>query len=72
MSYRTQCTNLQSVLSSTNHTMAHLADGAVGLQEVGLQEGVEQVARDALDRVVDGQHVHALPVLHIRALHSSK
>lgn len=47
---------------------ADLTDGAVRLQEVGLQEGVEQVAGHALDSVVDGQHVDALAVLDIRAL----
>jgi hypothetical protein len=47
---------------------AHLADGAVCLQEVGLEERVEQVARHALDGVVDGQHVDALAVLHVSAL----
>ena len=45
-----------------------LADGAVGLQEVGLQEGVKQVAGHALDGVVDGQHVDALAILDVSAL----
>jgi hypothetical protein len=45
-----------------------LADGAVGLQEVGLQEGVKQIAGHALDGVVDGQHMDALAVLDIGAL----
>ena len=48
----------------------HLADWPVGFQEVGLQEGVKQVASDALNGVIDGQHMDALAVLHIRALHN--
>jgi hypothetical protein len=55
-------------LSCLRPRKAHLAHGAVGLQEVGLEEGVEQVAGDALDGVVNGQHVHALAVLDISAL----
>ena len=47
---------------------AHLAHGAVGLQEVRLQERIKQVPRHALDRIVNRQHVDALAVLHIRAL----
>lgn len=46
----------------------HLAHGPVRLQEVGLEVGVEQATRDALDRVVDRQHVHALAVLDVGAL----
>ena len=55
------------------HAAAHeehvvLADGAVGLEEVRLEEDVEQVAADTLDRVVDRKDVHALAVLDVRAL----
>merc|ERR1719267_405892 len=45
-----------------------LTHGAVGLHEVRLEEDVEEVARDALDRVVDGEDVDALAVLHVGAL----
>ena len=45
-----------------------LADGAVGLEEVGLEEGVEEVARDALDGVVDREDVDLLAVLDVGAL----
>ena len=45
-----------------------LADRAVGLEEVGLEEGVEEVARDALDGVVDGEDVDLLAVLDVGAL----
>jgi hypothetical protein len=55
------------------HAAAHeehvvLADGAVGLEEVRLEEDVEEVAAQALDRVVDGEDVHTLAVLDVRAL----
>ena len=55
------------------HAAAHeehvvLAHGAVGLEEVRLEEDVEEVARDALDRVVDREDVHALAVLDVGAL----
>lgn len=49
-------------------TAAHLAHGAVRLLEVWLQEGVKQVARDALDCVLKRQHVDALAVLDVGAL----
>jgi len=45
-----------------------LAHGPVRLQEVGLQVDVEQVAGDALDGVLEGQHVDARAVLDVRAL----
>ena len=45
-----------------------LAHRAVGLEEVRLEEDVEEVARHALDRVVDRQDVHPLAVLDVRAL----
>ena len=59
-------------LDST-HAAAHkehvvLAHGAVGLEEVRLEEDVEEVAADTLDGVVDRQDVHALAILHVRAL----
>ena len=44
-----------------------LVDGAVGLHEVRLQEHLEQVARDALDGVVDGEPVNTLAVLDVLA-----
>ena len=42
---------------------------AVGLGEVWLQENVEKIARDALDRVVDWEHVNALSVLDVSTRH---
>lgn len=47
---------------------SHLAYGAVGLQEVGLEEGIKEVAGDPLNAVVNGQHVDALAVLDVGAL----
>jgi hypothetical protein len=47
---------------------AHLAHGPVRLQEVWLEEHVKQVACDALNGVVNGQHVHLLAVLDVSAL----
>mmetsp|Transcript_62640 Transcript_62640/g.175079 ORF Transcript_62640/g.175079 Transcript_62640/m.175079 type:complete len:229 (+) Transcript_62640:1885-2571(+) len=44
-----------------------LAGRPVGLQEVRLQVRVEEVPGDALDGVVERQHVHALPVRDIAA-----
>lgn len=44
-----------------------LADGAVRLEEVGLEEDVEDVAGEALDRVVERQDVDALAVLDVVA-----
>ena len=44
-----------------------LADRTVGLEEVRLEEGLKQVAGDALDGVVDREDVDALAVLDIRA-----
>jgi hypothetical protein len=51
-----------------HRSTTHLAHGTIGLQEVGLQEHVEQVAGDALDGVVDGQHVDLLAILDIGTL----
>lgn len=45
-----------------------LADGPVGLQEVRLEERIEEIARDALDGVVDGEDVDLLAVLDVGAL----
>ena len=53
-------------------SLPHLAHGPVCLQEVGLEEGVKEVAGDALDGVVQGEHVDALAVLDISALKSHK
>lgn len=50
---------------------SHLAHGAVCLQEVGLKVGIKQVARDALNGVVNRQHVDALAILDVSALHRS-
>mmetsp|Transcript_28920 Transcript_28920/g.62296 ORF Transcript_28920/g.62296 Transcript_28920/m.62296 type:complete len:224 (-) Transcript_28920:66-737(-) len=52
------------------HRSAHkeevaLAQGAVCLQEVGLEVDLEQVAGHALDGVVQGQDVHLLAVGHV-------
>mmetsp|Transcript_57639 Transcript_57639/g.86952 ORF Transcript_57639/g.86952 Transcript_57639/m.86952 type:complete len:235 (+) Transcript_57639:1972-2676(+) len=44
-----------------------LANGAVGLEEVRLQEGLEKVSGHTLDGVIDGEHVDSLAVLDIRA-----
>lgn len=44
-----------------------LADGAVRLEEVRLEEDVEDVARETLDRVVKGEDVDALAVLDVVA-----
>lgn len=48
---------------------AHLADWAVSLHEVWLQEGVKQAASEALNRVVDGQHMDAQAILDVSTLH---
>lgn len=47
---------------------AHLPDWSVGFQEVGLQEGIKEVASQALNGVINGQHMDALSILHIRTL----
>ena len=52
----------------THPARAHLAHWAVGLVEIRLEEGVKEVARDALDSVLERQHVHALAILDIGAL----
>ena len=44
-----------------------LLDGPVGLQEVGLEVNVEEVAADSLDGIVQGQDVDALPVRDVPA-----
>jgi hypothetical protein len=54
--------------ASPTPALTHLAHGAVGLQEVGLEVHIKQVARDALNGVIDGQHMDALAVLDVRAL----
>jgi hypothetical protein len=46
----------------------HLAHWPVCLQEVWLEEHVKQVACDALDGVINGQHVHLLAILDVSAL----
>ncbi|XP_037470136.1 uncharacterized protein LOC119343017 [Triticum dicoccoides] len=54
------------------HAAAHeeevaLVDRAEGVHEVGLEVGVEEVARDALDGVVQREDVHALTELGVVA-----
>lgn len=49
-------------------SVSHLAHWPVGLQEVGLEEHIKQVPSDALNSVINGQHVDLLAVLHISAL----
>jgi hypothetical protein len=44
------------------------SDGAVGLQEVGLQESIEQIARETLDGIINRQNVDSLTVLDVGAL----
>ena len=44
-----------------------LLDGPVGLEEVGLEVDVEEVAGDALDGVVEGEDVDALAVRDVAA-----
>lgn len=51
--------------------MRYLANWAICLQEVGLQVGIKQVARDALNCVIDGKHVHTLAILDISALQTA-
>ena len=43
------------------------AHGAVRLEEIGLEERLEEVARHALDGVIDGQYVDTLAVLDVGA-----
>jgi len=59
---------LDGTHATTHEEEVVLADGAVGLHKVRLEEDVEEVAGDALNRVVDGENVHALAVLDVRAL----
>jgi hypothetical protein len=44
-----------------------LAEGAICLQEVGLQVDIEKASRQTLHRVVDGKHVDSLAILDIGA-----
>lgn len=46
----------------------HLADWAVGLQEVWLEVGIEKATSDAFNGVIDGQYMHPLSVLDISTL----
>lgn len=43
-----------------------LADGPVGLQEVGFEVDLKQVASDPLDCVINRQNMNPLPILYIR------
>lgn len=47
---------------------AHLSHWPVCFQEVRLQVRVEQVAGDALNRIIDGQNMNSLPILNVGAL----
>lgn len=42
------------------------SDGSVGFQEVGLEIDLKEVPCDPFHGVINGQHVDALAVLHIR------
>lgn len=53
--------------TSSNKESIALANGAVGLQEVGLEVNVEQVAGKALDGIVEWQNVYALAVFNVVA-----
>lgn len=46
----------------------YLAHGAVCLQKVRLQVGIEEVARHALNCIIDRENMDALAILNIRAL----
>mmetsp|Transcript_30444 Transcript_30444/g.64131 ORF Transcript_30444/g.64131 Transcript_30444/m.64131 type:complete len:464 (+) Transcript_30444:1281-2672(+) len=59
---------LDGVHRRADQEQVALLDGAVGLQEVRLEVHVEEVARHALDGVVQGQDVDALPVGDVAAV----
>mmetsp|Transcript_775 Transcript_775/g.1375 ORF Transcript_775/g.1375 Transcript_775/m.1375 type:complete len:266 (+) Transcript_775:1944-2741(+) len=54
--------------ATTDHKDVSLAHWAVCLQEVGFEINIEQVATDALDRMLERQHVNTLAVLDVGAL----
>jgi hypothetical protein len=56
------CTGLGTQAST------YLAHGPVCLQEVWLEEDVKQVACDAFNGVINGQHVDTLAILDVSAL----
>ena len=47
---------------------AHLPHWPVGVLEVWLQEGIEETASDALNSVINGEHMNALAILDICTL----
>lgn len=47
----------------------HLADWPVGVQKIGFQKGIKEIAGDAFDGVIDRQHMNAFAVLDISTLH---
>lgn len=51
---------------------SHLAHGPVRLQEVWLEVRIKQVAADALNGIIDWQHMDALAILDIGALHRTQ
>mmetsp|Transcript_33468 Transcript_33468/g.109659 ORF Transcript_33468/g.109659 Transcript_33468/m.109659 type:complete len:203 (+) Transcript_33468:2238-2846(+) len=53
--------------AATHQKEVALASRTIGLQEVGLQVRVEEVAREALDGVIQGQDMHALAVRNVTA-----
>jgi hypothetical protein len=52
--------------TTTNKECITLANGSVGLQKVGLQEGLKEITGQALHCVVNGQNVDTLTILDIR------
>jgi hypothetical protein len=56
---------VDSAHAAANLEDVTLADGAVRLEEVGLEVHVEEVAREALDRVGEGKNVNALAILDV-------
>lgn len=58
---------LNSSHASTDQEEVPLADGSVGLQEVGFEVNLEQVSSDALNSVVDREDVNAFAVFDISA-----
>lgn len=63
---------LHSSHSSTDQEDVSLVDRSVGLQEIGLEVDIKQVASDALHSVVNGQDVDPLAVFHIRECRHAK
>lgn len=57
-----------TLASLSNCQQAYLTHGPVSLQEVWLEEHIKQVASDALNGVINRQHMHPLAILDISAL----